>query len=374
MIQPQHFCDILQAQGISFFCGVPDSLLKNLCAYIDDNFATEKHIITANEGNAIALATGHYLGGGKAAMVYMQNSGLGNTINPLTSLTDPQVYSIPMLLVVGWRGEPGVKDEPQHIKQGQVSEQQLAILDIPYVVLNSQSDLNQVLPQLLKVMTEQSRPVALLVRKDCFSPYKTQHKSLSNSQLQREHALTLLLDLFDPQDVVVSTTGKTSREVFEIRQSRGQAASDFLTVGGMGHTSSIAMGVALARADRRVIAIDGDGSMLMHLGALPIIGSHGPSNLVHIVLNNQSHESVGGQPTVAGQINIGQMALASGYQEYWCVDDEASLKNKWSEVIATDGPVLLEVKIAIGSRDDLGRPSSSPIENKRAFMQHVGSA
>lgn len=271
MINPSRFCDVLGKYGIEFFCGVPDSLLKNLCAYIDDNFSADQHIITANEGNAVGLALGRFLGSHKPAAVYMQNSGLGNAINPLTSLADPQVYSIPMLLVIGWRGEPGIKDEPQHVMQGQITEQQLSIMNIPYVVMDSQSDSDASLATLLEKMTLENRPVAVLIKKATFSAFKSVNQLPSVYSLVREDALNTLLSSFGSDDVVVSTTGKTSREVFELRQQRGEPASDFLTVGGMGHTSSIAMGVALAAPKRRVIAIDGDGSMLMHMGALPII-------------------------------------------------------------------------------------------------------
>jgi phosphonopyruvate decarboxylase len=377
VIEPKQFSELLTKHSMGFYCGVPDSLLKNLCAYVDGEFSAKQHIITANEGNAVALATGHYLGSGNPAVVYMQNSGLGNAINPLTSLADPAVYGIPMLLVIGWRGEPGVKDEPQHVKQGLISEKQLQVLDIPYAVLDADSDIETEMTPLLSSMSKHSRPVAVLIRKDTFSPYK---KSVSNVEqntdysMKREHALSVLLELFAERDIVVSTTGKTSREVYEIRQQGGLESKDFLCVGGMGHTSSIAMGVALAKPQRRIIAIDGDGSMLMHLGALPIIGSHGSANLVHIVLNNQSHESVGGQPTVAGKIDIGQLALASGYKGYWCANDETSLGDVWSKLTSTPGPILLEIKIAIGSRNDLGRPTSTPVQNKQAFMTHVGSA
>ena len=307
-------------------------------------------------------------------MVYMQNSGLGNAINPLTSLADPKVYSIPMLMVIGWRGEPGVKDEPQHVKQGEVTEQQLILLNIPYVVIDAESSLDELLPPLLSTMVQASTPVAVLVRKGTFAKYQSKQAHSTLSSLTRERALQLILEGIDERDIVVSTTGKTSREVFEIRQSLNQPANDFLTVGGMGHTSSIAMGVALTQPERRVLAIDGDGSMLMHMGALPIIGCHAPSNLIHIVLNNQSHESVGGQPTVAGSIDIQQIALASGYKHYACAADERTLSECLTVAFVDAGPSMLEVKIAIGSREDLGRPTSSPIENKQAFMQHVGSA
>lgn len=373
MISPQRFCDLLSQCGIDFYCGVPDSLLKNLCAYVDDKYSAEQHIITANEGNAVALAMGRYMGSGVPAAVYMQNSGLGNTVNPLTSLADPQVYSIPMLLIIGWRGEPGVKDEPQHVKQGQMTEQQLQIMDIPYIVLGSDSDIQSVVMPLLNVMRENDRPVAILIRKNSFSTFNSASKTQPASELNREQALSILLDVFDEKDIVVSTTGKTSREVFELRKNRNEAPSDFLTVGGMGHTSSIAMGVALGAPNKRVIAIDGDGSMLMHMGALPIIGCHNVKNLIHIVLNNQCHESVGGQPTVAGEIRIKDIALASGYQQYVCASDEKEIASIWAGISESVGPILFEIKIAKGARKDLGRPTSSPIENKNAFMQHVGS-
>jgi phosphonopyruvate decarboxylase len=373
MIDPRGFCGALGKYGIEFFCGVPDSLLKNLCAYIDENFSADQHIITANEGNAVGLAMGRFLGSHSPAAVYMQNSGLGNAVNPLTSLADPQVYSIPMLLIIGWRGEPGVKDEPQHVMQGKITEQQLSIMNIPYVVMDCKSDSGLMLKPLLETMITQNRPVAVLIKKGTFSAFKSVNQSSNSYSLGREDALNTLLSAFANDDVVVSTTGKTSREVFELRQKRGEAASDFLTVGGMGHTSSIAMGVALAAPIRRVIAIDGDGSMLMHLGALPIIGNHSSSNLVHIVLNNQCHESVGGQPTVAGEIDIEKLAMASGYKAYFCASDQKSITKIWSGIAVNSGPILFEIKIAKGSRGNLGRPTSSPIENKNAFMQHVGS-
>jgi phosphonopyruvate decarboxylase len=316
---------------------------------------------------------GRFMGSGSPAVVYMQNSGLGNAINPLASLADPQVYSIPMLLIIGWRGEPGVKDEPQHVKQGQITPKQLEIMDIPFVVLDNKTDVEKSVLPLLNTMSEQHRPVAVLVKKNTFSDFNGVGNSVPASNLNREDALSTLLNIFDKQDVIVSTTGKTSREVFELRKNLNQPASDFLTVGGMGHTSSIAMGVALGAPSKRVIAVDGDGSMLMHMGALPIIGCHGVGNLVHIVLNNECHESVGGQPTVAGQIDIKAIALASGYKEYFCACEKNEITEMWSKIEPNSGPILFEIKIAKGSRDSLGRPTSSPIENKLAFMRHVGS-
>jgi phosphonopyruvate decarboxylase len=374
MISPQEFCAVLARHGLQFFCGVPDSLLKDLCAYFDEQFSADQHIITANEGNAIALAAGHYLGSGTPGVVYMQNSGLGNAVNPLTSLADPAVYSIPMLLVVGWRGEPGGKDEPQHAKQGLITEAQLKVLDLPYRIVDAGSDLGSLLPPLLRTMTEQSRPVALLVRAGTFARSTAGKKPrVEGGSFLREQALAVVLDLFSPDDLIISTTGKTSRELFELRQKRREPNRDFLTVGSMGHTSSIALGVALAKPERRVIAIDGDGSLLMHLGALPIIGSCKPANLLHVLLNNHCHESVGGQPTVAGQIAIGQIALASGYKQYRQTENEQALRDIWPKISQAPGPTLLEIKIAEGSRGNLGRPNSTPQENKQLFMRHAGS-
>lgn len=373
MIEPADFCDKLGQQDIQFFCGVPDSLLKNLCEHIDNVYSSQQHIITANEGNAVALAMGRYMGNGKPCVVYMQNSGLGNAINPITSLAAPEVYSIPMLLVIGWRGEPGVNDEPQHLKQGQITEQQLQIMDIPYVVLDATSQLTGDFEGLLATMTEHYKPVALLIKKGTFAKTRVSGSDTNPYSLKREQALDALLEVFNPKDIVVSTTGKTSREVFELRKLRAELPSDFLTVGGMGHTSSIAMGVALAQPNKRVIAIDGDGSMLMHMGAIPIIGNHNVDNLFHIILNNQCHESVGGQPTVAGQLDIEKVALASGYSTYACAASCDEITSVWSEISQQNGPVLFEIKIAQGARSDLGRPTSSPQQNKLAFMRHIGS-
>lgn len=371
MIAPQHFCAYLAEQDIGFFCGVPDSLLKHLCAYVDGELSASNHVITANEGNAIALATGHYLGSGNPAVVYMQNSGLGNAINPLVSLADKDVYSIPMLLVIGWRGEPGDEDEPQHVKQGRVTQGQLALLDIPFAVLDSTVDIESTLAPLLQKMHSQSIPVAVLVKKNTFSSYKAKEKTTERYSLIREQVLAQLLNNLPPESLIVSTTGKTSREVFELRTVKGQQTNDFLTVGAMGHTASIAMGVAMTNPTRRVVVLDGDGSMLMHMGALPVIGARDMANFVHVVLNNQCHESVGGQPTVAGDIDLRKIALGAGYRHYFCATDVTQLDDIVMQLKTVEGPVFFEVKIMPGSRSDLGRPSKTPEENKILFMQHA---
>lgn len=368
MIDPEGFHRQMKAANFGLFTGVPDSLLSSLCAYIDDWSSASEHIIAANEGNAIAIAMGYHLSSGNYAAVYMQNSGLGNAINPLTSLADPQVYRVPMLLIIGWRGEPGVNDEPQHVKQGRITPGQLKLLDIPSYTLDANSDSHALLAQALEVMARTQSPVALLVRKDTFAPYTRQRPIASQPCWTREDALTALLDLCG-DDLIVSTTGKTSRELFELRARRGEAQRDFLMVGGMGHTASLALGVALGNPSKRVVCIDGDGSLLMHMGALPVIGSQKPDNLVHVLLNNAAHESVGGQPTVADRVDFEAISKASGYTYYTKVDRAAAVAPAWAQLNLHRGPSMLEVKIGVGSRSNLGRPTSTPESNKLAFMQ-----
>ena len=369
MISPADFLAQLRQRGIGLITGVPDSLLKNFCALVDDEGGEVGHIIAANEGNAIAIAAGYHMGSGKLAAVYMQNSGLGNTINPLTSIADPEVYRIPLLMIIGWRGEPGVKDEPQHIKQGRITPGQLELLEIPHWILEADSDPIAVLEQAFAALQSRHSPVALLVRADTFSDYKSRRKPLQLSSLKREDALRKVLALANLEDVIVSTTGKTSREVFELRVERNEAQRDFLTVGGMGHTASIALGVALGNPARRVLCLDGDGSLLMHLGALAIIGDIKPANFVHVLLNNAAHESVGGQPTVAGKVDFASIVIAVGYTGYFQASSLEELATVWPVINGQAGPLLLEIRVCVGSRDNLGRPTSTPEENKRAFME-----
>lgn len=370
MIDPKHFVDSLAKQGVDYYAGVPDSLLKEFCAYVDDHGAAGKHTIAANEGNAVGMATGYYMATGQYPVVYLQNSGLGNIINPLTSIADKEVYSIPMLLVIGWRGEPDVKDEPQHIKQGRITVEQLELLEIPYKVVDKSCDAQELADWAKNTLNKTQAPVALLVKKGAFAKYKSQRQPSVKSTLGREAALNVLLALIGDA-CIISTTGKTSREVFELREQRKEQQRDFLAVGGMGHTLSIALGVAMGQPNKKVVCLDGDGSALMHLGALPIVGSIAPSNLVHVLLNNAAHESVGGQPTVADNTDFKAIALASGYTAYAVAATLDELTAAWKTLANQQGPVMLEVRIAIGSRDNLGRPTTTPFENKQAFMDWV---
>lgn len=372
-IDPLKLYNILKDKDISFFTGVPDSLLKQFCLCLDDKIKSENHIISANEGNAIALAAGYHLATGKLPVVYMQNSGLGNAVNPLLSLCDSDVYAIPMLLFIGWRGEPGTHDEPQHIKQGKIQEDLLTVIDVPYAVMpKDDSTLNKIINEGIDQALLKSRPFAFLVKKGTFHTFNGHQKQFDENLISRENALKKILGLLSNDFIVVSTTGKTSREIFEIRKENNHNHdSDFLSVGSMGHCLSIALGIALAKPHKKVICIDGDGSLIMHMGGLSTIGNVKPKNLYHILINNYVHESVGGQATSAKSIDIPLLAKSNGYIEVSSVKRESDINGKIKKTLQSDGPVFLEIITKPGSRENLGRPTIRPIDNKLGFMKFI---
>ena len=372
-INPEEFYNELASHGVELFTGVPDSLLKEFCLCVDDRMSKEQHIITANEGNAVALACGHYLAKRSIPLVYMQNSGLGNAVNPLLSLCDPDVYSIPMLLLIGWRGEPGVKDEPQHLKQGKIQIELLNTMDIPYEIISKDSqDFKSKISKCIDTAKGENRPTALLIKKGTFDKYGKTVLLDEDQGMKREEALEIILDNLDDNTIVVSTTGKTSREIFEIREKNNQShEQDFLTVGSMGHCSSIALGIALAKPHRQVVCIDGDGAILMHFGSLTSIADLKPNNFRHILMNNKVHESVGGQSTVAKNINLSAIVESFGVIKMFLAESSSELKQKIKEFLFCSEPSFLEVKIRPGSRDDLGRPTKAPLENKVSFMKFL---
>lgn len=374
MISPKYFIETLGANGIDFYAGVPDSLLKQVCAYMADHVDNHHYIIAANEGGAVGLAAGYHLATGRIGMVFMQNSGEGNAINPLASLTDKDVYNIPVLLLIGWRGEPGVHDEPQHVKQGKVTLPLLDVMGIRHALLSKdEAEAAQQVKDAVRYMTETNEPSALVVEKDTFSPYTLQQPKESSLMLSREKAVQMVAAAVGKDDVIVSTTGMISRELFEYRAAQGQShEQDFLTVGSMGHASQIALGIALARPDRTVWCFDGDGAVLMHFGAMPIVGSLAPKNLVHVVFNNGAHDSVGGQPTVGLDLEFLELAEVFGYHMANSVSTEEHLADvleylpQW--IAKKNGPYFLEIRVKKGNRSDLGRPTTTPLENKQAFM------
>ncbi len=366
--------EFLDQIGPEFYTGVPDSQLRALCDYLMATYGEDPrhHIIAANEGNAAAIAAGYYLATGKVPVVYMQNSGEGNIINPVASLLNKEVYGIPCVFIVGWRGEPGVHDEPQHIFQGKVTLKLLEDLDIAYDILSKETtegELAEKMAEFREILAS-GKQVAFVIRKGALEfdgkiTYQNSHA------MTREEAIRRIVE-FTGDDPIISTTGKASRELFEIREVNGQGhGRDFLTVGSMGHASSIALGIAVQRPEKRVWVLDGDGAALMHLGAMAVIGAHGPENLVHVVINNAAHESVGGMPTAAGKIDLPKIAQACGYGRVYRAATGEELRGALAAASAQRTLTFLEIQCAIGARPDLGRPTTTPQENKRAFMENL---
>ena len=376
MIRPEFFIEKLRENGIDCFAGVPDSLLKNICAYITDHCDAQHNIIAANEGAAVGLAAGHYLATGQPACVYMQNSGEGNIINPLASLTDPEVYNIPVLLLIGWRGRPGVHDEPQHVKQGKVTTGLLNTMGINFDVLSKEEDKAE--KQIAKAVDALKKKdvYALVIEKDTFEDYKLQNVEKNDLTMSREEAIQTVAAALGEKDCIVSTTGMISRELFEYRAAMNQGHErDFLTVGSMGHASQIALGIAMAKPDRKVWCFDGDGAAIMHMGSMAIVANKAPKNYVHVVFNNGAHDSVGGQPTVGLKIDLPAVAKAVGYKVAITVASKEELEKELStlnsQLSTLGGPILLEVKVKKGNRKDLGRPTTTPIQNKEALMDFL---
>jgi len=372
MIRPEYFIEKLRENGIDCFAGVPDSLLKNICAYITDHCDAQHNIITANEGAAVGLAAGHYLATGQPACVYMQNSGEGNVINPLASLTDPEVYNIPVLLLIGWRGRPGSHDEPQHVKQGKVTTGLLNTMGINFDVLSKDEDKAE--KQITKAIETLNRKevYALVIEKDTFDDYTLHNVEKNDLIMSREEAIQTVAVALGEKDCIVSTTGMISRELFEFRIAMNQGHErDFLTVGSMGHASQIALGIALEKQDRRVWCFDGDGSAIMHMGSMAIVAQKAPHNFIHVVFNNGAHDSVGGQPTVGLNIDFSLMARAVGYTHTYSVSTKENLLEIFQEIRKQEGIIFLEVKVKKGNRKDLGRPTTTPIENKEALMDFL---
>jgi phosphonopyruvate decarboxylase len=363
----------IENMGIEVVTGVPDSTLKQFCDGLQTYEGKIKSYVTVNEGAAVGVAIGTYLASGRPACVYMQNSGIGNAVNPIASLAHSDVYGIPMLFIVGWRGEPGTKDEPQHIFQGRVTCQMFETLEIPYAVISgetTEAELASVWKQCEKYL-RQNRQFALIVKKNTFSADR-KYVWDNGNRLNREAVLGELLRMIPRNAASVSTTGKISRELYEQSNALyGNHDALFMTVGGMGHASMIAYGIAARRPDKQVVCIDGDGAALMHMGALAFIAAQAPKNYTHIVINNMAHESVGAMPTGCQQTNFAQLARTAGYVRAERIVDEAGLKSLQGKLACGDGPVLYEIMVGLESRADLGRPAESAGENRENFMNYL---
>ena len=373
MIKPAHYLDKLNESGVNFFAGVPDSLLKEFCACVSEKYSQDSHLITANEGAAVGLGIGYYLGTGNIPMIYLQNSGLGNIINPILSLASEKVYGIPMLIMIGWRGEPGVKDEPQHIHQGKVMIDSLEGMDLPYVILSiDEKTAIEQTQNALRLAREKMSPVVIIVRKNSFESFSVERPSC-DLELSREDAVIAVAEILPEDGVVVCTTGMPSRELFEFRANNDQGHHrDFLTVGGMGHASQIALGLCKAQPERPTYCFDGDGAALMHMGSLAIIGQSAAVNLIHIVFNNGVHDSVGGQPTVGFAVDFCAIARACGYVSAVKAESREDIIKALAHTRGHKGPHFIDIHVRPGNRSNIGRPTTTPEQNKNAIMKYLG--
>jgi len=358
--------------GVEFFTGVPDSCFQPWINYLLQNRSTD-HITATNEGEALSIAAGYSVATGMTAGVYLQNSGLGNLINPLTSIIDPLVYGVPVLLLISWRAKPGHPDEPQHTRMGESMPALLETLGVPFALFDKDR-LGDILSQDFKAARAKGKSFALLMQKGDIDEYPDQPNGLraeADSELTRWDAIVAVTHFFGLNAVYFSTTGKTSRELYLLRdEAGGDHSLDFLNVGGMGYVSSLALGYSL-HSRKRVVVLDGDGSVLMHMGALATIGHYAPANLLHFILDNNAHDSVGGSKTVSETVNFELLGKAVGYKRSARVNSRSSLQDELAMLQTHEGPALIWVKIRKGSRENLPRPSMSPLERKNLFLSKL---
>jgi phosphonopyruvate decarboxylase len=373
MIRCETFFKILKENELNFFTGVPDSTFKDWMKFLEDESGKRLiHLRACNECEAIALATGYNLATKKIGVVYMQNSGEGKTINPLTSLCDEKVYSIPLVMLIGWRGKPGEKEEPQHKKMGKITLPLLKLLNIPYIILSKDERIvKRQIRDIKNLAINRSKPVAIIIEKGTFSEYSCKKRIHSPYKLKREDVIKTIVKSLNKDDLVVSTTGKISRELFEYRNSRNEEPSDFYNIGSMGCASSIGNSIALQKPDKRVVILDGDGSSIMQMGSLTTIGHYRPKNLIHFILDNGSYESTGGQNTVSGSVRFDKIAINCGYEFSKLIKNKFELEGILRKIKNITGPALVVIKCNHHSRKDLGRPTKTPLENKNSFMKKI---
>ncbi len=376
MIDQKEFHKALRHAGVEFVTGVPDTLLNDFCLYAESTLSRDRHVIAANEGNAIAIAAGYHLATGSVPLVYMQNSGIGNATNPLLSLTNREVYSIPMVLVIGWRGDPSIKDHAQHRKQGELTPVLLESMDIPFRILeDNQNSALETATWAVSTAKETSAPTALIAKKGVLAKAEKEIMDTEDSifEMSRESAIKCILRTAPEDAIFIATTGRATRELHELRNLSGFGHDmDFLNVGAMGHASSIATGIALAKKERLVVCLDGDAATIMHMGALPIIGVLSPPNLLHVVLNNGAHESVGGQPSAGHKIDLTAIAQNAGYKTVGAVvKTEQALRDATQDLVASEGPSFMDVHIRKGIRKDLPPLKFDHIDSKNCFMNSI---
>jgi|TARA_B110000259_G_C14024219_1_gene404093 phosphonopyruvate decarboxylase len=368
MISSGGLVRLLKKNNINFFTGVPDSVLKYLTPYFEKN--KKNHVIAVNEGNAVAIATGYHLSTGKIACVYLQNSGLGNAVNPLSSVTHSKVYSVPMLLLIGWRGSPGSNDEPQHQVKGQITKKLLTLLSIEYCTIQTEKDFKK-LNSIIKFSKKLNKPVACLIENKILKEeIKNRPKKTEKTFLKRINIIEKIINGIKNKTNIVATTGFTSRELMELQKNKKKSKyNSFYMIGGMGHSAAVSLGVSIG-SKKNIICFDGDGSLLMHLGSMASIGFFGRKNFKHILFNNNSHESVGGQTTNARNINFEKVSKGLGYKKYFLINDEKKITQKIKIFLKSKGPAFLEIMIDQGSVKDLMRPKNL-IEIKKKFMKKI---
>jgi len=374
MISCKKFFEILEDYNFTFFTGIPDSTFKDLMKFLADNNSKElKNIVACNECEAIALASGYHLATNRIGIVYMQNSGLGKAVNPLTSLCDPDVHSIPILLMIGWRGEPGKIDAPQHKKMGKITLPLLDTLQIPYSIL--EPDLSVVKNELVKAINyfnDNKGPYAFIFQRGFFKDYEMKFKQSNRYNLTAKEVIQLIMDNLNHKEIIVSTTGYITRELYEYRESKNKDHhKSFYNIGSMGCASSIGLSIALHKPKNRVIVFDGDGAAIMQMGAFTTIGKNSPTNFVHIILDNEAHESTGGQPTNSPNVDFVNVALASNYKWSTRVETSEELLKSIDNIKNRKGPILILIKIKISSRSELKRPTKNPKEYKEGFMRYL---
>jgi len=377
MISCEALFDVFSKNGITFFSGVPDSTFKDWMKFLSRHHGEKlTNIIACNECEAIALVSGYYLATRKIGVVYMQNSGEGKAVNPLTSLCDSDVYSIPLIMMIGWRGEPGKKDEPQHKKMGRVMIPLLETIEIPYEIMPDEIDKAAiVIANMVNISQNGKTPVALIIKRNTFETYDFENMDLTGSSsedsMDREEAIKVTVESLAGDEIIVSTTGKTSRELFEYRVQRGEDPRDFYSVGSMGCATSIANGIAISKKHKKVVIFDGDGAVLMQMGSLATVGYYNAKNLYHIIYDNNSYDSTGGQPTTANRVDFEKIAIGCNYKGAVTVKTKAELMNAVNNLKNFEGPHMIIVKVKKGSRKNLGRPTKTPIENKEEFMRRL---
>ena len=366
MIEVKSLINLLKKNNSNFYTGVPDSVLKEL-SFALRNKGTKNHIIATNEGSAVSLGIGNYLSTKKVPCIYMQNSGLSNALNPLISIAHEKVYSIPLILIIGWRGSPKIKDEPQHNVKGQITESLLKLLNINYTIIRTIADLKKFDKQ-IKSAKKKNSIVACLIEQGTLEKTKQINKKKDFYKLDKELFLKTLLESLEKNTKIISSTGYNSRELMFLRNKyKIQNSRDFYMVGGMGHSSSVALGYSLS-TKKKTICVDGDGSLLMHLGSIKTVGTFAKNNFKYILLNNNSHDSVGGQNTYADDINFKNLSKSLGFKKFYLIKNDRNLKKNIQKFLKDKNLCFLEVKVSNSKIKNLPRPTNL-IKIKKLFMK-----